>query len=509
MRVAKLFCVFLLIFTVVAPHAAFAKTSRVVVVKQLKGDVFIKKGGGKREFKAVDGMGLTEGDTVRTGKKSSVDLVQEDGTSTTLGEYTNVLVADLEFENGGNQTTLKVWSGKLWNSVRNLLNANAEFNIETPTAVMGVRGTLFFVMLDEDNGTSKLSVMDGAVKIDKNTDEGERNEKPDRIVYLNQEIEVDDTPEELPQQKKLNTKEIVEKVDPQLLAKAIQDVIDTAKQMNKEANEAKGSFEQTEEKEQLLQAVSLSKQATALSESVKEIIAETKASPKAEEVNEALQENTSNTLDDTEKEAEKTVEKTTKTEEEVKQKADEVGISEEEYTDIPPIEGMEQTETETEIDTEEEEDEVETTEETENREDEERDEPSSPKPSSPTIPQSSVTVTGDNAKVNINLSGLTNVYGIQVHLGLDLKNYTTNEGFTSTVLNDEKDFVNNININNRDGTEDELIFVHTLYNETSGYTFTSTESIVEIALPEEVDATAIEILSVMIVDSEGMVIYER
>lgn len=174
-----------------------AKTVRVALISALSGDVTIKKGGGSKTYDAYKDMSLNQGDTVYTGESSSVTLSLASGDAdVTLGGNAELNVSDLNSSNGNKKSKLKVWAGSMWVKVKSLAGAEDEFEIETPTAVMGVRGTQFFVSVDPLTGKTKMAVGSGRVSastVTSNSDETQTT----TITYLNptQEITLDNREE--------------------------------------------------------------------------------------------------------------------------------------------------------------------------------------------------------------------------------------------------------------------------------------------------------------------------
>ncbi|MDR6878906.1 FecR domain-containing protein [Bacillus sp. 3255] len=172
---------------------ADAKTVRVAVIASLSGDVTVKKGGGSKSYDAYESMSLNQGDTVYTGSGSSVTLNLSSGDAdVTLGENAEINVSDLNSSDGNKKSKLKVWAGSMWVKVKSLAGSNDEFEVETPTAVMGVRGTQFFVSVDPKTGAIKMAV--GAGKVSASTvTTGTDNEQHTTITYLypTQQIELD------------------------------------------------------------------------------------------------------------------------------------------------------------------------------------------------------------------------------------------------------------------------------------------------------------------------------
>ncbi|UKS24013.1 FecR domain-containing protein [Paenibacillus sp. HWE-109] len=158
------FCLVFSLISVLLVKPVDAKTVRVAVVASLSGDVTIKKGGGSKSYDAYESMSLNQGDTVYTGEGSSVTLNLSNGDSEiTLGANSEVNVSDLSSSDGSKKSKLKVWAGSMWVKVKSLAGSNDEFEVETPTAVMGVRGTQFFVGVDPVTGKIKMAVGAGNV----------------------------------------------------------------------------------------------------------------------------------------------------------------------------------------------------------------------------------------------------------------------------------------------------------------------------------------------------------
>ncbi|WP_176706204.1 Ig-like domain-containing protein, partial [Paenibacillus hemerocallicola] len=123
--------------------AAFAKESRAAIVVSVKGTVMVTKAGGSTEYRAFDDMSLNQGDHIRTEDESSIVLqVVDQEDEVTIGPNTEMYISSLlESDEGGKKSKLKVWAGSLWFKVKKLVNADDEFEVETPTAVMSVRGS--------------------------------------------------------------------------------------------------------------------------------------------------------------------------------------------------------------------------------------------------------------------------------------------------------------------------------------------------------------------------------
>jgi hypothetical protein len=118
-----------------------AKSARSAKIVELSGTVSIKKAGGSKAYAAYEEMFLNEGDHITTGSDSSVVLqIVDRDDEVTIGPDTELFISSLT-NDGGDKSKFKVWTGSLWFKVKKLVSDEDEFEMETPTAVMGVRGT--------------------------------------------------------------------------------------------------------------------------------------------------------------------------------------------------------------------------------------------------------------------------------------------------------------------------------------------------------------------------------
>lgn len=182
-----------------SPKVALAAQPSVTL-SNVKGEVMIRIGGGLREVLAVDGTKMVQGDWLRTGKTGSAKLIYEDGTEATIGassllnlqRLTSKETAGVDSFRGvhitswkeGHQSSIELWSGSIWNKVKSLVNIDDKYEVETPTAVMGVRGTLYLVTVDPQNGSTQSDVIDGVVGVGQNREKTQA--APIQLVTMGQ-----------------------------------------------------------------------------------------------------------------------------------------------------------------------------------------------------------------------------------------------------------------------------------------------------------------------------------
>lgn len=104
---------------------------------------------------------LPEATTLTTGKESAALLLLPDGHRVRVGAGTRVVLKQLGAEK---RFTLQVLSGQIWSLVRKA-SQPARFEVETESAVAGVTGTFFLVMLEEETRETTVSTSEGSVRV--------------------------------------------------------------------------------------------------------------------------------------------------------------------------------------------------------------------------------------------------------------------------------------------------------------------------------------------------------
>ncbi|CAM4516320.1 hypothetical protein FHS16_003272 [Paenibacillus endophyticus] len=187
MRTLKLLFISLLVLAIVMPTTVMAKdTDKAGKITATAGKAEVKKGGGSKKFNAFKGMALTQGDTVITGSDGKITLDLDSDKQVTIGSGTTLVISELvkSAKALGGKTSLSLLKGKVLITIKKKLDGDSRFEIETPTAIMGVMGTQFTVQYEE--GESYVGVFEGAVK----TKHGEQLEE-ETIVNPNEQLGLD------------------------------------------------------------------------------------------------------------------------------------------------------------------------------------------------------------------------------------------------------------------------------------------------------------------------------
>jgi hypothetical protein len=115
---------------------------------------------------------IKEKDIIQTGTDSFCDIKIGDSLIR-VKQKTKVILSALIRQGGLDNTTIDLDSGKMLCKPKKLLKSETFF-VKTPTAVAGVRGTQFIVEADT-NGTSRIKVFDGQVKVARRVKELDKN----------------------------------------------------------------------------------------------------------------------------------------------------------------------------------------------------------------------------------------------------------------------------------------------------------------------------------------------
>jgi len=144
------------------------------VVSGVIGTPRFSRAGGARLFSAYKGLAVREGDTVVTNSASSVTL-QCGEKELVIGENSTIAFHELKNTGDAETTRLHIIEGIVQNSVSGAWWPGAVNEIETPTAIAGIRGTVFLIKYsrmwgDDRPCYTRVLVLDGTVAFfDRNT----------------------------------------------------------------------------------------------------------------------------------------------------------------------------------------------------------------------------------------------------------------------------------------------------------------------------------------------------
>jgi uncharacterized repeat protein (TIGR01451 family) len=121
-----------------------------------EGQVLVMKAGNDNWIEAEVGTTVELGDTLRAGDDSRAVITFFEGSTIELEAGTEVEVVELGIvkDTGSTIIQLKQLIGNTVSRVKKLTDADSVYEIETPTAIAAVRGSIMFVRVREDGATA-------------------------------------------------------------------------------------------------------------------------------------------------------------------------------------------------------------------------------------------------------------------------------------------------------------------------------------------------------------------
>lgn len=135
------------------------------VFKVVKGKVFVVDKSGK-QTKARIGLKIFPQSTIKTGKDSRAKVVMTDQNEINVSPESVVELSKYEFDpKADNKNVLiNVIYGKIRSKVSQKYEGGNKFQVKTPSAVAGVRGTDFITSFDKGRSETKIITFEGRVE---------------------------------------------------------------------------------------------------------------------------------------------------------------------------------------------------------------------------------------------------------------------------------------------------------------------------------------------------------
>jgi hypothetical protein len=137
------------------------------VVTYLEGDaVLIPKG--KAKQKLVQNTIVFPGDVIQTAANGRVEIIVNRETVVRMKENTRMTV-DVFRDDGKNaaKTKMRFSAGSIWTKMKKFRDKVSRFELELPTAIAGVHGTVYEAAIDKDS-SSEIKVYTGEVAVKNN-----------------------------------------------------------------------------------------------------------------------------------------------------------------------------------------------------------------------------------------------------------------------------------------------------------------------------------------------------
>ena len=158
----RIFSIAVIAAAVLALGSVAARAEALVVrVTQIKGNVMVSAG---KDFKAAKaGQQMKKGYTVKTAAGASCILKWSTGHAVKVSPLSVVSVDKLVQSGASESSQVGVEKGKIYAKVDKLADNSSKFEIKTPTAIAGVRGSEIFVTAEPT--VSTFQVIDGSFEV--------------------------------------------------------------------------------------------------------------------------------------------------------------------------------------------------------------------------------------------------------------------------------------------------------------------------------------------------------
>jgi len=138
--------------------------STLTILSITDGNVYVMKAGTTSWTEAEEGMSLGVGDSIKTGDDSSAEITFFDGSTIELEAGTEIEITSLDIstDTGSTTITLEQTIGNTISRVTKLLDPASRYEVETPSSVVAVRGSVMQVYVIED-GTTWITNIEGDI----------------------------------------------------------------------------------------------------------------------------------------------------------------------------------------------------------------------------------------------------------------------------------------------------------------------------------------------------------
>ncbi|MEM6734150.1 MAG: FecR family protein [Myxococcota bacterium] len=147
---------------------AEAAANSVGTVNYSSGDVLRSRSKSQSFNRLKKGQRLYQGDTIKTKDSSRFEAKLKDGSMLRLASNSQLSLNEINFDRKQprkkKKVKAKLFFGRVWASVTSLFGDDSSFEVETETAVAGVRGTKFAASTSE-GGATTVKVYEGKVLI--------------------------------------------------------------------------------------------------------------------------------------------------------------------------------------------------------------------------------------------------------------------------------------------------------------------------------------------------------
>ncbi len=159
--------------------------SRQAVVNFVIGDVEIQRSQQTSWQKVILNATVGEGDRIKTALNSRVELEMPDGTQLKINENTVFDINEIKIqeEDQEDRQSFTIWAGNIWAKFKKIISGRQERRIESPGAVVAIRGTTLEMEVDQ-NQITRVRVEEGIVVVASKDVEGEVTVSANQETYV-------------------------------------------------------------------------------------------------------------------------------------------------------------------------------------------------------------------------------------------------------------------------------------------------------------------------------------
>lgn len=132
----------------------------IAIISDYSGESLIKSSNNEKFINVELNMPVYEGDVLKTGKNSSIEITFDDATIIRLEDKSELKISELKRQKNLAKTIFNLFFGKIIAIVEKL-NQDSTFEVHTKMAIAAVKGTEFAIESDEENAF--IGVFDGKV----------------------------------------------------------------------------------------------------------------------------------------------------------------------------------------------------------------------------------------------------------------------------------------------------------------------------------------------------------
>ena len=142
-----------------------ARAADEIEAFSVSGDVEFAKKGSTTWMPLAKGVLVAPGYTIRTGANSSAVLRWFEGNAVKIGPSSLFSIDSLSRKGAAESSKLDLVQGSIYAKSKKISAGESAFEVKTPTAIAGVRGTEFFAEIAEA-GKSTFAVTDGQITVE-------------------------------------------------------------------------------------------------------------------------------------------------------------------------------------------------------------------------------------------------------------------------------------------------------------------------------------------------------